>query len=74
MNNQGVYSPLSGSQATASVNSPMSTTLSPLQGNEFLTLNDTTGTIFFMIYDFLFLHKGTEKYIIALFKLLESHL
>ncbi|XP_043595634.1 nuclear factor NF-kappa-B p110 subunit [Bombus pyrosoma] len=42
MNNQGVYSPLSGSQATASINSPMSTTSSPLQGNEFLTLNDTT--------------------------------
>lgn len=49
MNNQGIYSPRSGSQATASVSSPMSVTLS-LQDNE---LNDITGIIFFMTYNFI---------------------
>ncbi|CAK9815825.1 Nuclear factor NF-kappa-B p110 subunit [Anthophora quadrimaculata] len=42
MNNQGVYSPCSGSQATASVGSPTPTSLSPLHGTEFLSLKNVT--------------------------------
>ncbi|XP_017791492.1 PREDICTED: nuclear factor NF-kappa-B p110 subunit [Habropoda laboriosa] len=40
MSNQGVYSPYSGSQATASVGSPMSTSLSPLHGTDFISIKN----------------------------------
>lgn len=40
MNNQDICSPLHGSQATTSINSPMSTVLSPLSDSEFLSLKN----------------------------------
>ncbi|XP_017753441.1 PREDICTED: nuclear factor NF-kappa-B p110 subunit [Eufriesea mexicana] len=42
MNIQGTCSPLSGSQGTASVNSPISTAMSPFQATDFISLNDAT--------------------------------
>ncbi|XP_076234971.1 nuclear factor NF-kappa-B family member relish isoform X2 [Calliopsis andreniformis] len=41
-NSQGMYSPLSGSQGTASVASPSSTSLSPLHANDYISLKNAT--------------------------------
>lgn len=54
MNNQDIYNPLYGSQGTASVNSPMSTLLSPLSDSEFLPLKDAI-SIYFVIFNFLYI-------------------
>lgn len=46
-NSQGMYSPFSGSQGTASVASPMSTSLSPVHGSDYKLLKNATSTYYY---------------------------